>query len=153
MWWCSSTDFTFTYFTAERTWRANHHTAEPHLATFLQRSIPTPMVPLPGLPEEQFTIVMQTYRREGLLRKVLPHYCNMSLVNRILVVWNNINTSVPLDLYSLECSRAELIFLQMQKNTDETGFNLSHKSRQKVYRLLRNFMLTCQKHYLSQYKR
>ena len=66
------------------------HTAEPHLATFLQRSIPTPMVPLPGLPEEQFTIVMQTYRREGLLRKVLPHYCNMSLVNRILVVWNNI---------------------------------------------------------------
>ena len=97
--------------------------SQPHLATVDERSnIPSLVVPLPVHPDEQFTIVMQTYQREGLLRKILPHYCNMSLVSRILVIWNNVNTSVPQDLDSLECSRAKLIFLHMKKNTVRNRF-------------------------------
>lgn len=96
--------------------------SEPHLRAVERSSIPSPAVPLPSYPEEKFTIVMQTYHREGLLRMILPHYCNMSLVSRILIIWNNVNTSVPQDLLSLECSRAEIVFLQMQKNTVRNRF-------------------------------
>ena len=84
--------------------------------------LPSLVVPLPYRPGERFTIVIQTYRRQQLLRRILPHYCNMSLVDRILVVWNNINTSVPPDLHSLECSRAELKFLPMSRNTVRNRF-------------------------------
>ena len=83
--------------------------------------LPSLLVPLP-MQEETFTIVIQTYQRMVLLRKLLPHYCNMSCVDRILIVWNNVNVSVPRELSEMPCERAGLIFLPMQRNSVRNRF-------------------------------
>lgn len=44
------------------------------------------------------TMVMLTYKREALLPRVLKHYCKVSSLQKILVVWNDVNTPVPQDL-------------------------------------------------------
>ena len=84
--------------------------------------LPHLVVPLATQEEKTFTVVIQTYQRLNLLRRLLPHYCNMSCVDRILVVWNNVNVSVPQELSEMPCSRAGLIFLPMQRNSVRNRF-------------------------------
>ena len=44
---------------------------------------------------DKCTMVMLTYKREALLPRVLNHYCKVSSLRKILVIWNDVGTPVP----------------------------------------------------------
>lgn len=80
-----------------------------------------PDIPVPAS-NENFTIIMQTFERLDLLSMIIPSYCNMSRVDRILIVWNNVNMSIPPELNEMPCDRAELIFIPMKTNRVRNRF-------------------------------
>ena len=47
--------------------------------------------------EEQFTIVILTYRREQLLMNTLESYLKVPYLNSVIVVWNEIDTEPSLE--------------------------------------------------------
>lgn len=63
------------------------------------------------------TLVMQTYKRDKILPRVLNHYCKIPLLQRIVVVWNDIDTAVSKSLLNLTrgCA-AELMFVVSREN-------------------------------------
>ena len=46
-------------------------------------------------PEERCTFVAQTYKREQILDRLIKHYCSMPIFHKVLIVWNDVNTSIP----------------------------------------------------------
>ena len=52
---------------------------------------------------ERFTIVMPTYRRTKQLPKVLKHYCSIPNVDKILVIWNNVDQNIPEHILNFKC--------------------------------------------------
>lgn len=44
---------------------------------------------------EQCTMVIQTYKRPEILPRVIRHYCTMIIFHKLVVVWNDVNTSIP----------------------------------------------------------
>lgn len=44
---------------------------------------------------EQCTMVIQTYKRTQILPRVVKHYCTMVTFSKVLVIWNDVNTSIP----------------------------------------------------------
>ncbi|XP_003383404.1 PREDICTED: exostosin-like 2 [Amphimedon queenslandica] len=50
-----------------------------------------------------FTIVMPTYGRSAQLPQILTHYCGISNVAKILVLWNNIGVQVPGPIKDFKC--------------------------------------------------
>ena len=49
---------------------------------------------------DKFTIVMQTYKRTDILKRLIRHYTSVSKVDQILVVWNNVGEPLPSDIVS-----------------------------------------------------
>lgn len=49
---------------------------------------------------DKFTIVMQTYKRTDILKRLIRHYISVPKVDQILVVWNNIGEPLPSDIVS-----------------------------------------------------
>ena len=67
--------------------------------------------------QQNCTLVMQTYKREEILLKILPHYCKIPLLQRILVVWNDVGATVPEALRNLTQScRADLMYILSEEN-------------------------------------
>lgn len=63
------------------------------------------------------TMVMLTFRREEILSKVLVHYCKIAIFQRILVIWNDVNATVPVELLDLVYScLADLKFIKSEEN-------------------------------------
>jgi hypothetical protein len=63
------------------------------------------------------TMVMLTYKREGLLPRILRHYCKVSSLQRILVVWNDIDTPVPQALInSSRACKVDIKFVVSKEN-------------------------------------
>ena len=66
---------------------------------------------------EQFIIVMMTYKRVAILPRVLDHYCKTPLLNKIIVIWNNVEEAIPSDLLKLNLSCAvPLLFIKEKEN-------------------------------------
>lgn len=62
-------------------------------------------------------MVMLTFRRENILPKVLLHYCKVEVLQSILVIWNDVNATVPQKLLDLTYGcRAELKFIKSEEN-------------------------------------
>lgn len=70
-----------------------------------------------------YTIVIQTYKRNDILHRVLTHYCTFCEAHKILVVWNNVGQRVPKDL-SIQADSCcpTLIFLEQKVNTIRNRF-------------------------------
>ncbi len=51
--------------------------------------------------KEQCTMVVQTYKRAEILPRVIKHYCTMLVFHKVIIVWNDVNTSVPQSLKEL----------------------------------------------------
>lgn len=68
--------------------------------------------------DKNCTMVMLTYKREKMLPRVLKHYCKVKQLQRILVVWNDIDTPVPPAMFELtkEPCHAEIKFLVPREN-------------------------------------
>ena len=70
-----------------------------------------------------YTIVIQTYRRNDILHRVLAHYCTFCEAHKILVVWNNIGHPVPevLSNKARNCCPT-LLFLEQTRNSIRNRF-------------------------------
>lgn len=67
--------------------------------------------------QEKFTMIMQTYNRTDLLMKLLNHYNGVKHLDRILVVWNNINQTPPIEFWDkLVPHSVEVLFLVQKTN-------------------------------------
>lgn len=66
---------------------------------------------------ENCTMVMLTYRRTNVLPKILAHYCSSPRLQRILVIWNDVDTNIPPSITQLaDKCEADLRFIQSQEN-------------------------------------
>ena len=67
--------------------------------------------------KEKFTMIMQTYNRTDLLLKLLNHYNGVRHLDRIIIVWNNLNATPPVKFWdSLKPHAVEVLFLVQKKN-------------------------------------
>lgn len=67
--------------------------------------------------KENCTVVLLTYKRTSSLQKVLNHYCKIPIVQRIVVVWNDVTEDIPSPIraWTSRCM-ANLIFVKSRKN-------------------------------------
>ena len=75
----------------------------------------------PLIGDANFTLVIQTYQRNDLLHRLLTHYCKYEAVDRIIVVWNNMNETVPDFLHYIPCG-PQLFYLEQVENTIRNRF-------------------------------
>ena len=73
--------------------------------------------------QENFTLIIQTYRRMQVLPKLLMHYCQLEALHKILLLWNDVTSPVPKILQKLSC-RVSLKILQMKANRMTNRFVL-----------------------------
>ena len=67
--------------------------------------------------DEKFTVVMQTFNRTDLMLRLLNHYSGMRHLDKILVVWNNVDELPPVELWtSLEPHPVPVLFLPQSEN-------------------------------------
>ena len=67
--------------------------------------------------DEKFTILMQTFNRTDLLLRLLNHYSAARHLDRIVVVWNNVDELPPVELWaSLEPHPVPVLFLPQSEN-------------------------------------
>ena len=64
------------------------------------------------------TMVMLTYNRETVLKFLLSHYCKVRSLHKIIVIWNNVNKSIPNDVLELREKKCipDLLFIQEKEN-------------------------------------
>ena len=67
--------------------------------------------------KENFTIVMLTYRRESILPKIIKHYCSTLRLAKLVVIWNDVERSIPIAITNLtESCRVPLVFIKETEN-------------------------------------
>ena len=69
------------------------------------------------------TVVLPTHKRNEDLKRVLQHYCKMKerIIERAIVVWNNVGEAVPEDLKSQTCP-FPIIFKEQEVNSLHNRF-------------------------------
>ena len=66
---------------------------------------------------ERFTIILQTYNRTDILMKLLNHYCAVPRLDKIIVVWNNIDEQPPLEVWIKYAPHpVPVLFLRQDEN-------------------------------------
>ena len=71
---------------------------------------------------DKFSVIIPTYRRVILLKRVLSNLCDLeSLVDCIIVVWNNIAEPIPDDLLQFNC-KVRLYFKKEATNSLNNRF-------------------------------
>ena len=70
------------------------------------------------LEREKFTIVMMTYRRYKALKFLVKHYCRVPSLDRIVVVWNDLETAVSKEqlLEDADCSSVPILLSISKEN-------------------------------------
>ena len=67
--------------------------------------------------KENCTLVMLTYKRNNILPKILMHYCRVPQLQRIVVVWNDIDTPIPPNITNITATcDADLKLIVAKKN-------------------------------------
>ena len=67
--------------------------------------IKVPELQYQSIENEKFTVIIPTYKRVELLKRVLENYCKLtSHIDSIIVVWNNIEEPIPDTLKYFSCS-------------------------------------------------
>ena len=70
----------------------------------------------PELRWDKFTVVMPSYNRTSTLNIIFNHYCKMAdVIDKLLVVWNNVGVPVPEELQRFQC-HFPIVFLTQTKN-------------------------------------
>ena len=66
---------------------------------------------------ERFTLILQTYNRTDILMKLLNHYCAVPRLDKIIVVWNNIDEQPPFDVWIKYAPHpVPVLFLRQDEN-------------------------------------
>lgn len=68
--------------------------------------------------EENCTGVILTYKLARTMSKVISHYCKVSFLQTIFVVWNNVNETIPftLKMWETKCTSSEVKFVRPAAN-------------------------------------
>ena len=70
----------------------------------------------------KFTVIIPTYRRVLLLKRLLFNFCNLtSLVDTVIVVWNNVEEPIPKNLLDITC-HVRLFFKKEEVNSLNNRF-------------------------------
>jgi hypothetical protein len=72
---------------------------------------------------ESFTVVMPTYRRTKQLPTLLKHYCKVPHVHKIVVLWNNVDQTIPKHISDFKCE-VPVAVLKMKENKVSNRFKL-----------------------------
>jgi alpha-1,4-N-acetylglucosaminyltransferase EXTL2 len=66
---------------------------------------------------QKFTLILQTFNRSDILIKLLNHYSGIHQLSRIIVVWNNVGETPPVDYWrGYEPHPVPVHFLQQTQN-------------------------------------
>ena len=66
---------------------------------------------------EEFTMIMLTYKRVKMLSKLISHYCSAKRLQKILVIWNDVDSVIPHHILELNNScQTRLEFVQEKEN-------------------------------------
>ena len=68
-----------------------------------------------------FTVLFITYKRTDVLALVLDFHCNFALVDRVIVVWNEVDKPIPENFINYNCSK-ELFFKRPLVNSLNNRF-------------------------------
>ena len=72
---------------------------------------------VPDLHQEQFTILIMTYKRTTILQHTIPHYCSAGpSLHKVLIVWNDVTSPVPTSLRKISCGETKLEFIASKEN-------------------------------------
>ena len=102
--------------TCQPTTTANHTTTRNHHAS--------PVLKIgPKVKEvEKFTVIIPTYRRNTLLKKILDNLCTLGyMIDCVIVVWNDVQAAIPLELLEFNCG-VTLIFKKEKRNSLNNRF-------------------------------
>ena len=76
----------------------------------------------PRLKRDKFTIVMLSYKRTDHLYTIFRLYCGMTkIIDKILIIWNNIGEPIPEAVQSIPCS-FPIVFLPQKRNSLNNRF-------------------------------
>ena len=63
------------------------------------------------------TMIMLTYKRERVLTFLLNHYCKVKSLHKIIVIWNEVNKSIPTEILEIKDNCiTDLHFIQAKEN-------------------------------------
>ena len=72
--------------------------------------------------QNTFTVLFPTYKRNDILGRVLHFHCNFALVDRVIVVWNDVDEpTIPENFINYNCSK-ELFFKRPLVNSVNNRF-------------------------------
>ena len=67
--------------------------------------------------QNRFTIILQTYNRTDILVRLLNHYSAVARLDKIIVVWNNIDELPPFELWMKFAPHpVPVVFLKQEEN-------------------------------------
>ena len=71
---------------------------------------------------DKITVIVLTHQRNNDLQMILKNYCEMDdIIDRVIVVWNNVGEAVPDDLRSQNCS-FQIVFKEQKINSLNNRF-------------------------------
>ena len=72
---------------------------------------------------DKCTMIMLTYRRLKSLPRVLNNYCNIAMLDKLLVIWNDIENPVPQSILDLskQCT-VNITFIESEENKMSNRF-------------------------------
>lgn len=66
---------------------------------------------------EEFTMILLTYKRVKMLSTLIKHYCRTKKLHKILVIWNDVDSTIPQQVLNLTDScQTRLEFIQEKEN-------------------------------------
>ena len=72
--------------------------------------------------QKTYTVLFLTYKRTDILGRVLDFHCNFALVDRVIVVWNDVDEpTIPKHFTNYNCSK-ELFFKRPLVNSLNNRF-------------------------------
>ena len=66
---------------------------------------------------EEFTMIMLTYKRVKMLSQLITHYCGIKRLHKLLVIWNDVDSAIPQSILDLiQTCRTRLEFVKEKEN-------------------------------------
>ncbi len=70
-----------------------------------------------SLKDEKCTLVMLTFKRVQTLPRILKHYCRVSILSKIIVIWNDVDEAIPVNITKLSVTcNVQLLFIKASEN-------------------------------------
>lgn len=66
---------------------------------------------------EEFTMIMLTYKRVKMLSQLITHYCGIKRLHKLLVIWNDVDSAIPQSILDLtHTCHTRLEFVKEKEN-------------------------------------